>query len=146
MQEHQPERNANAVAVLRRAAAQAQHRGAPESALRYLRRGLAAATSGPEHDDMVLAAGRAALQVDLPNSLTYLTQSLQSSREPAVRFRLLGDLFGALLLTGHIGAALDLVRAELDRLPAITGPVDPYADLRCYLVPVSPWSPSTTPS
>ena len=125
------------VAVLRRAAAEAQHRGAPESALRYLRRGLAAVASGPEHDAMVLAAGRAALQVDLPNSLTYLTQSLQSSKEPAARFRLLGELFGALLLTGRIGAALELVRAELDRLPAVVASVendaDPYADLRCYL-------------
>ena len=119
--------------VLRRAAAEAQRRGAPESALRYLRRGLAVVASGPEHDDMVLAAGRAALQVDLPNSLTYLRQSLQSTRDPAIRLRLLGDLFGALLLTGRIDAALDLVRAEQDRLPSAMGADDPYADLRCYL-------------
>ena len=120
--------------VLTRAAGEAVRRGSPESALRYLRRGLAADAPNEQRKEMLLAAAQVAFQVDLPSAVDYLTQTLQAVPDPIPRIELTGTLVAALLLTGRIDEALAVIRREQAALPAPHGDApDPYADSRTSL-------------
>ena len=134
-------RNNSPTELLARAAAEAMRRGSPDSALRYLRRGLATASDGPDRSEMLLAAADAAFQVDLPSAVDYLRQLLPDHRDPDEHVQLAGTLVAALLLTGRIDEGLEVIRQEQDSLPLPPGPAskspdpqaDSYLDIRTYL-------------
>jgi tetratricopeptide (TPR) repeat protein len=120
--------------VLMRAATEAMRRGSPESALRYLRRAMAMGGDVEHRQDMLLAAGRAAFQVDLPNAVEYLGQALQHVEDPEQRLDLAGTLVASLLLTGRVDEALEVIRHEQRVLPTPVGnEPDPHAGKRTYL-------------
>ncbi|SDO55734.1 AAA ATPase domain-containing protein [Nakamurella panacisegetis] len=125
---------ASPAGVLTRAAAEAVRRGSPESALRYLRRGLALDVPEDRRQEMLLAAAQVAFQVDLPSAVDYLTQTLRTMSEPIPRIELTGTLVAALLLTGRIDETLAAIRREQAALPdPRPGGDDPYADSRTSL-------------
>lgn len=111
-----PDGDAVTLAILRAAAAEAAS-DSPEAALTYLRRALAE----PPPADQVLAvlteAAHAALRVDLPAAVDYLTRVLARTADVEAQARLSGPLAIALLQTGGAEQMVNVITDAVSRLP-----------------------------
>ncbi|ETK32818.1 helix-turn-helix transcriptional regulator [Microbispora sp. ATCC PTA-5024] len=99
-----PRGDVEAVALLRRAAAQAGGEGSPESAFSYLRRCLEEPPDEGDLPDVLLETGLAALSVDLGVAVEYLERAHAGARDPHRRAEI-----GCML-----GLALDYIRRSDD--------------------------------
>ncbi|WP_164479055.1 AAA family ATPase [Nakamurella antarctica] len=108
--------NTASTSILQRAAADAILRGSPESALRYLRRGLAETSDPVARLDMQYSAGVAAYAADPPSAVGYLSEALEHTSDTSRRATLTATLANALMLTGRMAEAIDLLRSERSKL------------------------------
>ena len=124
----EPSGNPDAVQALRAAAATALHRGAPESAIGYLRRAL---TEPPTE------SVRAAVLGDLggteriardPAAAAHLEQAWQATTDPIERARLADQLANVLFFTGECDRCLSVLQAGLTDL----GDRDPDLGVRLH--------------
>ena len=124
----EPAGDVDAVQALRRAAAVALARGAPETSVGYLRRALAEPPS-----ESILAAvlgelGSAEMLARDPAAVVHLEQAWQVTTEPVARARLAAQLADVLWWTGDMNACSTVLQAGLDDL----GDADPDLHVRLY--------------
>lgn len=74
-----------AVDILNEAAEEALSRGAPESAITYLRRALAEASGGKDRDEVVASLGRAEYLAFQPGASTHLIEAMETAATAADR-------------------------------------------------------------
>ncbi|MGH3854039.1 MAG: ATP-binding protein [Pseudonocardiaceae bacterium] len=124
----EPAGNPDAVQALRTAAAAALGRGAPETAVAYLRRALAEPPS-ESHRAVVLAELGSAETFALDRAaVTHLEQAWQATIEPATRVRLAAQLANVLWWIGDMKACSTVLQTGLDDL----GNADPDLHVRLY--------------
>jgi class 3 adenylate cyclase/DNA-binding CsgD family transcriptional regulator len=101
--------------ALRDAARSALGRGAPDSAVTYLRRALDDAP--PEEAGAVLhELGAAEARLAAPEALEHLAGARAAARDPRVRSRIALDLGGALFTAGRAPEALDVLDGAIAEL------------------------------
>ena len=108
----------DSVEVLRRAAVVAERRGSAEAALAFLLRCLEEPVTGDERLQLLLDAGRAAVQVDVRIAVGLLEQARALARDPSTIAHVsarLGAAYGFLLDPGR---AFDAFHQALEHLPA----------------------------
>ena len=115
------------VAVLRDAAASAMRRGAPESAVAYLRRALEEPPSAEARPELLLDLGVAEIQVRAPDALGHLEAAYEALRDPRLRARAARLLARTMIFTGGAPQAVDVARRARAELP------DGHDDLRMAL-------------
>lgn len=111
-----PVEGAWAVTVLRRAADEALHRGAPEVAVTYLRSALGQRPGAAERGPILLQLGVAAGHYDADLALSYVTGALEVLTEKAARRDALGVLTYCLLFSQRprgVLSSVDRLIAEL---------------------------------
>lgn len=113
-----PEGNPGTVVVLRAAAAAAASRGAPEGACTYLRRALAEPPGADKRLLVLIAAGEAALPVDLPEAAGLLQRAFGELTDPAQRADIAALLSNAYSFLGAPDEELVVLCDALDQLPA----------------------------
>jgi DNA-binding CsgD family transcriptional regulator len=91
-----------APAILRLAAAEATHRGAPDAALAYLRRCLTEPMNQHERLDVLTEAGAKAAVVDLPAAAAYLDEALRSTTDVDRRVDIAYRLSRVYLVLGRL--------------------------------------------
>lgn len=106
------------VEALRRAARHAMARGAPESALAYLRRALAERPPAAARAAVLREAGMAAFQCGDPGGGEYLKEALALAHEPVMRAEIALVLGRALLLADRVEAAVEVLWSGLGQLGA----------------------------
>ncbi|MEU6327950.1 AAA family ATPase [Streptomyces sp. NPDC047049] len=120
--------------VLRRAAGQALHRGAPETAVTYLRAALHQPLDDPERARVLLELGTAASHYDAALAISCVTGALEELTDETARSDALGVLAYSLLLSR--GSRTDLsdvdrkIAALCDRRTADSGAADRELALR----------------
>ncbi|MGD3112339.1 AAA family ATPase [Streptomyces sp. YGL11-2] len=120
--------------VLRRAASEAVHRGAPETAVTYLRSALDQALDAPERARVLLELGTAASHYDAALATSCVTSALEGLTDGTARTDALGVLAYSLLLSR--GSRTDLssvdrkIAALCDGPGAYAGAVDGEPALR----------------
>jgi DNA-binding CsgD family transcriptional regulator len=112
----EPAGSAEVVERLRAAAARAVRRGAPESAVAYLRRAMAETADVSLHAVLAQELGLAEKVLGDPAAAGHLRESLRLTRDPAVRAAVTPDLAELLLLAGQWEAGTTLVREALAEL------------------------------
>jgi DNA-binding CsgD family transcriptional regulator len=110
------------VEILRRAAAEALSRAAPESAAAYLQRALAEPPARPEH--VLRELGAAELRTGNPRGLEHLALAQQQTEDPIARAAIALDLARASLIAGRGDGAALLEQAAVDVRPADPGLAD----------------------
>jgi DNA-binding NarL/FixJ family response regulator len=115
-----PGEDPEAVASLRDAAAAAIARGAPEAAVRYLRRALLEAPGPADREEIGLAIGAALLQRDDPAGIEQLKSVRAASRDPALRAEIAAKLAESLTIRDRAAEAT----AMLDESSAEVGEDD----------------------
>lgn len=115
-----PETDSRTVRVLREAATKAIARGAPDTALSYLRRCLEAPTAIPESEyvDLLTQAGSVAMLVDIPGAIQHLDQALALAQQPQQRADIAYRKGRALLVAERTAEARQLYSETLRWLPA----------------------------
>lgn len=139
-----PAGDAEAVTVLRAAAATALSRGAPDVAARYLRRALA---EPPVETDRVAITGElgvAASQDGDPEGLDYLRMAAAEATLEPQRADFAFRLANALAPRGEIEEAATALEAAVAALPDSDG--ERLLVLEATLAAISAWAPSTYPS
>jgi DNA-binding CsgD family transcriptional regulator len=109
----EPEADTWTVDTLRRAAQQALGRGAPESAILYLRRALAEPPPAGDRACVAAELGAAELLVNPLVAAEHLGQALDLHEHPAERARTALQLLRALLATDRVSEAAEVVRASV---------------------------------
>jgi DNA-binding CsgD family transcriptional regulator len=112
----EPAGSAEVVERLRAAAARAVGRGAPESAVAYLRRALAETADVSLRVLLARELGRAEKVLGDPAAAEHLRESLRLTSDPAMRAAVVPDLAELLLLAGQWEAGTTLVREALAEL------------------------------
>ena len=112
----EPAGSAEVVERLRAAAARAVGRGAPESAVAYLRRALAETADVSLRVLLAQELGRAEKVLGDPAAAEHLRESLRLTSDPAMRAAVVPDLAELLLLAGQWEAGTTLVREALAEL------------------------------
>ena len=116
------------VGVLRSAAADANSRGAPRSAITFLERALAELPAS-EDPELLLELGRAArAALDIPRAIDALTRALENAG-PAGRGAAALELARVLLHAGRAEEAVRLMRTELDRGSDVDGELRVWLEL-----------------
>jgi DNA-binding CsgD family transcriptional regulator len=111
----EPGTAAATVARLRSAAAQAMERGAPESALVYLRRCVAEPPPPPDRGAVLHELGRAEAVLRDEQAVQHLRAAHEAANEPSLRARIALDLVETRLFAGHWREALqDVDRALVE--------------------------------
>jgi DNA-binding CsgD family transcriptional regulator len=111
-----PTGDAERVALLRRAAADALARGAPTAAVAWLGRALAEPPAPEEQADTLLELGRAELRIAAPVAVAHLSAAVDLIEEPgrlATAARLLGN---ALTWAGESDRAIDALESAIARI------------------------------
>ncbi|MDH2429480.1 AAA family ATPase [Sphaerisporangium sp. TRM90804] len=108
----------DAAAVLRRAAADALGRGAPESAAAYLRRCLREPLGEDERLGVLLEAGAAAAGVDVAQAADHLTRALDRVDDVGLRARISTGLGPALWFSARPEEAVAVMTRAAAELPA----------------------------
>ena len=112
----EPAGSADVVERLQAAAARAISRGAPESAVAYLRRGLAETADVSLRALLARDLGRAEKVLGDPAAAEHLRESLRLTRDPVMRAAIVPDLAELLLLGGQWEAGTALIREALAEL------------------------------
>jgi len=100
-----------AVRVLRRAAARSLRRGAPEAAVRYLRRALDEPPAADERPAVLAELGRAEVRAALPDeAAAHLRAALAATTAPAEQAQLAHDLAVALIAPGRYEEAVEVLQ------------------------------------
>ncbi len=110
----EPAGSAGVVELLRSAAARAVGRGAPESAVAYLRRALAETVDVSLRAVLLHELGLAEKVLLDPAAAGHLLESLELAADPAMRAVIAPDLAELLVLAGRWDAGAEVVRAALD--------------------------------
>nr|WP_163017298.1 AAA family ATPase [Streptomyces chartreusis] len=113
-----PGGDADAVAVLRQAAADAFSKGMGEAALPYLRRALAEPPSDETLLPVLLEAGSAALQTNLVEATHNLKAAFDHSEDVQTRASLASGLGLALMWIGSVNEAITVLNTALRELPS----------------------------
>ena len=108
--------DADAVQALRAAAAAALARGAPDTAVRYLRRALAEPPAEGLRAAVLGELGSAARIARDPGAVDYLDQAWQATTDPVARARLAGQLANVLFYTADLARCFAVLRAGLHDL------------------------------
>jgi class 3 adenylate cyclase/DNA-binding CsgD family transcriptional regulator/tetratricopeptide (TPR) repeat protein len=111
-----PARDAFVVETLRVAADRALVRGAPEVAVRYLRRALAEPPSEEARTDTLLELGLAERRVDISASAEHLQEALGAIDEPLRRVRVALELGRSLFRLNRGPEAVRIVEDAIERL------------------------------
>jgi DNA-binding CsgD family transcriptional regulator len=93
------------VSGLRAAARDAYARGAPEAAVRYLRRALDEPCAARETADVLVELGRAEIRANQPGALEHLGEAVAGAQDPSTRAGALKEMGRALLLTARLDEA-----------------------------------------
>jgi DNA-binding CsgD family transcriptional regulator len=109
----EPAGSAEVVERLRAAAARAAGRGAPESAVAYLRRAMAETADVSLRAMLSRELGRAEKVLGDPAAAGHLRESLRLSGDPAARAAVAPDLAELLLLAGQWEAGTGVIREAL---------------------------------
>ncbi|MEU7852767.1 AAA family ATPase [Nonomuraea sp. NPDC049141] len=108
-----------AIATLRRAADDAQARGAPQAALSYLQRCLAALDENDvRRVEVLTTAGMVAAHVDQSAAVTHLADALELTTDPHDRAEVAYALSLASSLLGRIDEALNVLERAREWVPA----------------------------
>jgi len=143
----EPAGSAEVVERLRAAATRAVGRGAPESAVAYLRRALAETADVSLRAQLARELGRAEKVLGDPEAAGHLRESLRLTSDPVMRAAVVPDLAEVLLLAGQWEAGTALVReglAELADRDVPSGEPAPaaVARLQAWWVGLSAYDPS----
>ena len=143
----EPAGSAEVVERLRAAAARAVGRGAPESAVAYLRRAMSETTDVSLRAVLAQELGRAEKVLGDPAAAEHLYESLQLTTDPAARAAVAPDLAELLLLTGQWEAGTAVVRealAEVTDPDVASGGPSPaaVARLQAWWAGLSAYDPS----
>lgn len=106
------------VTILQQAAQHALNSGAPDSAVRYLRRALDEPPPQQIRARVLHDLGAAELRWDGSMAVDHLRRAIQSSQQPEDRARICFPLLQALLWTDRMGEAVDIVS---DTIEAVQG-------------------------
>ncbi|HEX8083760.1 MAG TPA: AAA family ATPase [Solirubrobacteraceae bacterium] len=109
--------DARVVDVLRDAASSAMRRGAPESAVAYLRRALDEPPSPELRPELQLELGVAAVQGRAPDALEHLEAAYEGLRDPRTRAQAARLLARTLCFTGRAPEAVEVTRRAQAELP-----------------------------
>jgi len=112
----EPAGDADAVQVLRTAAAVALTRGAPETAVTYLRRALAEPPTESVRAAVLGELGGAERITRDPAAVVHLEQAWQATTDPVARARLASQLGNVLLYVGDVARSFAVLQAALDDL------------------------------
>jgi DNA-binding CsgD family transcriptional regulator len=112
------------VEQLRAAAARAVGRGAPESAVAYLRRALAETADVRVRAPLVHELGGAEKLLGDPAATEHLREALALAVDPAARAAVAPDLAELLLLAGQWDAGAEVLRSALSELADHAAPPD----------------------
>jgi len=112
----EPAGSLEAVDRLRGAAARAMRRGAPESAVAYLRRALAETADVSWRAALLHELGLAEKVLADPAAVQHLRESLELASDPVQRAVVAPDLAELLLLTGQWDAGAAFIQAALQEL------------------------------
>jgi DNA-binding CsgD family transcriptional regulator len=113
-----PEGDAWVVECLRTAAAGAVARGEADVAVGLLARTLAEPPADLVRPVLTLELGRAERLAGRPGAITRLREALQLASSLAEREEAARELSGALAFSSHPGEAIEILEAEIARLPA----------------------------
>jgi DNA-binding CsgD family transcriptional regulator len=108
---------------LREAAAGACERGAPEAAIRYLRRACAEPPARADQVDLWVELGTVALSVDPAEAVDALREALAIGTDPQRRSRITLLLAKALTYADHPREAIDLLEAAVPEGPRTAVPL-----------------------
>lgn len=122
------------VAVLRRAAEQAQGRGASESAFTYLRRALAEPPTHGLQTTILTDAGLIGINVDVESAVHLLGQARSRLTEPHAVGKLATRLGLALFYLGRADQAVEVLSRAIDDLGGDDG--DLYRELQAVLIAI----------
>jgi DNA-binding CsgD family transcriptional regulator len=134
-----PTRDPWAVVMLRRAAAEARNRGAPEAAARYLERALAEPPAEGDLVDVLLELGRMQSSAGVPGAVDTLEHALAATDDPRRRAQVLLDVGRTLYGQGHFteaAAAFDRGSKELGE-----GPDELKLELESGFASAALWDP-----
>ncbi len=106
-----PAESVPAAQAMARAAADATARGAPDEAVRWLRRALAEGAPEPSRAELLAALGAAEVALLDPAALDHLRQALDASTDPALSARVAVTLAPPLFAAGRWTEAADVVEA-----------------------------------
>jgi DNA-binding CsgD family transcriptional regulator len=112
----EPAGAADAVQALRVAAAAALARGAPETAVTYLRRALAEPPTESVRAAVLGELGSGEQMVRDPAAMVHLEQAWQATTDPVARARLASQLANVLFLAGDFARSFAVLQAGLDDL------------------------------
>lgn len=112
----EPAGDPDAVRALQAAAAAALARGAPETAVTYLRRALAEPPPGPVRAAVLGELGDAERIARDPAAVAHLEQAWQATTDPVARTRLAGQLADVLFFAGESERCSAVLQAGLDDL------------------------------
>jgi DNA-binding CsgD family transcriptional regulator len=142
----EPTGSAEVVERLRAAAARAVGRGAPESAVAYLRRAMAETADVSLRAVLARELGRAEKVLGDPAAAEHLRESLRLTRDPAARAAVAPDLAELLLLAGQWEAGTAVLRKALAELAdgdrPSGGPSPAVARLQAWWAGLSAYDPS----
>jgi DNA-binding CsgD family transcriptional regulator len=114
----EPVGSAEAARQLRTAARRALRRGAPHSAVAYLRRALAENPAASTRGALLHELGRAEKMVRDPGAVRHLGDALDLTADQPQRSAIALDLVHTLFLAGQMDACVATAQAALDELPA----------------------------
>ena len=143
----EPTGSAEVVERLRAAATRAVGRGAPESAVAYLRRAMSETADVSLRAVLAQELGRAEKVLGDPAAAGHLRESLRLSTDPAARAAVAPDLAELLLLAGQWEAGTAVVREALAELadrgvpPSVPSPAA-VARLQSWWAGLSAYDPS----
>ncbi|MDQ3876081.1 MAG: LuxR C-terminal-related transcriptional regulator, partial [Actinomycetota bacterium] len=112
-----PTGDARRVELLREAARISRGRGAPESAVTYLRRALAEPPRDTERSVVLYELGSAEKLVHGPSAAAHLREALAETEEPAQRVQTTLELARALFFSSEVKAAVQTLEDAIAELP-----------------------------
>jgi DNA-binding CsgD family transcriptional regulator len=129
------------VELLRRGAADAGSRGAPDVAADYLRRALAEPPGEAIRGELLYELGQLQLLQDPVAAVASLRDALQCAHDPDRRATIALALGDALTLVGRLADAIPVFRAGIAEL-GNEGPAELRASLEAALLGTARWEPS----
>jgi DNA-binding CsgD family transcriptional regulator len=102
--------------VLRRAAEQSLHQGAPQAAVAYLRRALAEPVTDTERAELLHRLGVAEQSAAIPGAVEHLAEALALATDPVRHAEMALPYAIALALLDRLDAALQVLQAAIDLL------------------------------
>jgi DNA-binding CsgD family transcriptional regulator len=112
--EAEPSGDEERVALLRRVAGHALAKGAPDTAVAWLRRALAEPPSSAVRLAVLLELGSAEFRLGAPQSVDHLRAAVEQIREPELLTASTLQLANALVMSGDIDGALGAITAAID--------------------------------